>query len=218
MNLEAIFLDGNLGLKLNDLEREKERNLFLQTSIRNVRGVKKFLVTHSTKSKLFDAEILNELDEIKFVTPFGPTRGALASALLPIDLVSDSCPIVLVPTNSITNPSVVEIFLKKMHDDKNAAGTMLIESNNPHFSYARVYEGKVIEIIEKRVVGHLATTGIFYFGNKTILKECARWAFVNNQNTDGNFFVAPSLNYVLSTGEDIGFQIVDSNNYQHLTW
>jgi hypothetical protein len=218
MNLEVVFLDANPVLNSNYPEKETERNLFLQTSIRNIVGVKKFLVTNSTESRLLDSGILNKVDEINFVIPFGPTRGALASALLPIDSLSNSCPIILVPTNSITNPLVVKTFLKKMQDDGNAAGTMLIESDNPHYSYARVYEGKVIEIIEKCVVGHFATTGIFYFRDKQMLKECARWAFVNNQSTNGNFYIAPSLNYVLSTGEDIGFQIVDSGSYQHLTW
>jgi dTDP-glucose pyrophosphorylase len=218
MNLQAIFLDGAPPIQKGSVNGDPRRLEFLRASLASVKGARKILVSSTDRAQLAEALTLQASDEVKIVNPKAPTRGALASALLPIDLLPDLDPIVLVPTNSITNLEALNSFLTKMYDTKVAAGIMLIDSNNPHFSYARVYQGKVIEIIEKVIVGNLATTGIFYFRDKKVLKECARWAFINNQSTGNSFFIAPSLNYVLSTGEDIGYQIVDSSNYQHLTW
>jgi dTDP-glucose pyrophosphorylase len=218
MSIQAIFLDGAPAI-LDEMEKGYAKRIkFLQSSIASIQSGRKILVSNTGQGQLAKAGVTQNSNELEVVTPNGPTRGALASALLAIDLLSEPDPIVLFPTNSITNFDVVGAFLRKMQESKVAAGIMLIESNNPHFSYARVHEGKVIEIIEKIIVGNLATTGVFYFRDKSVLKECSRWAFVNNQSTDGKFYIAPSLNYVLSAGGEFGFQIVDSANYQHLTW
>lgn len=218
MKLQAVFLDGAPAQERGLQANVGPRNLLIQASLVSFQDEKSFLVSNSDRSNLVESGILKAQNQVNVISPTGPTRGALASALLPIDFLSDSDPIVVIPTNSVTHDGVLREFIDQMFNDKVAAGIILIESTNPHFSYARVHEGKVIEIIEKCIVGNLATTGVFYFRNKKVLKECARWAFVNNQSTDDKFFIAPSLNYVLSTGEEIGYVIVDSSNYQHFAW
>ena len=218
MNFQVVFLDGSPALQGDSDIKSVQRIDFLRAAIASLRGQDNFLISNSDSRLLHSFNILHSGDVVEVINPKGPTRGALASALLPIDLLNDSDPIVLVPTNSVTDSESLEVFLKSMGDSTVAAGIMLIDSTDPHYSYARVYEGRVIEIIEKVIVGNLATTGIYFFRNKQILKECARWAFVNNQSTDNKFYIAPSLNYVLSAGDEIGYQIVDSSTYQHLTW
>jgi len=218
MNFQVVFLDGSPALQEDSDIKSLQRIDLLRAAIASLRGQYNFLISNSNSRLLHSANILQSGDAVEVITPTGPTRGALASALLPIDLLNDSDPIVLVPTNSVTDSKSLEVFLKSMGDSRVAAGIMLIDSTDPHYSYARVYEGKVIEIIEKVIVGNLATTGVYFFRDKQVLKECARWAFVNNQSTDNKFYIAPSLNYVLSAGDEIGYQIVDSSNYRHLTW
>ena len=218
MNFQVVFLDGSPALQGDSDIKSVQRIDFLRAAIASLRGQDNFLISNSDSRLLHSFNILHSGDVVEVINPKGPTRGALASALLPIDLLNDSDPIVLVPTNSVTDSESLEVFLKSMGHSTVAAGIMLIDSTDPHYSYARVYEGRVIEIIEKVIVGNLATTGIYFFRNKQVLKECARWAFVNNQSTDNKFYIAPSLNYVLSAGDEIGYQIVDSSTYQHLTW
>lgn len=218
MNFQVVFLDGSPALQGDSDFKNLQRIDFLRAAIASLRGQYNFLISNSDSRLLHSFNILHSGDAVEVINPRGPTRGALASALLPIDLLNDSDPIVLVPTNSVTDSKSLEVFLKSMCDSRVAAGIMLIDSTDPHYSYARVYKGKVIEIIEKVIVGNLATTGVYFFRDKQVLKECARWAFVNNQSTDNKFYIAPSLNYVLSAGDEIGYQIVDSSTYQHLTW
>jgi len=218
MSFQVVFLDGLPGLEDNSDKETAQRIDFLRSAISSIRGRFNFLVSNSRLGQLHSAGILQSVDAVKVINPNGATRGALASALLSIDLLNDSDPIVLVPTNSVTSHESLEGFLEKMRSSRVAAGIMLINSSDPHYSYARVYEGRVIEIIEKVIVGNLATTGVYYFRDKQTLMECARWSFVNNQSTDNKFYIAPSLNYVLSVGDEIGYQIVDSSSYRHLKW
>ena len=218
MKLQTIFLDASpVRNEIMD-GSVNQRTRLIHDSLRSFQGESCFLVSNSKKSNLIQSGMIDAAMEVNVVNPSSPTRGALASALLPIDLLSDTEPILILPTNSATQGDVLKSFVEKMQIDRVAAGTILVKSQNPHFSYARIHEGKVIEIIEKSIVGNLATTGVFYFRNKHVLKESARWAFVNNQSTHNTFYIAQSLNYVLSTGEDIGYVIVDSSNYQHFAW
>jgi hypothetical protein len=69
--------------------------------------------------------------------------------------------------------------------------------------------------VEKRVVGDLATTGIFFFRDRGILVESAKWSFVNNQTTNSNFYIAPCLNYAISKGLDIGYHVAEDKEYVH---
>lgn len=218
MKLQTIFLDASPVRNEIIDDISNQRTQLIHDSIRSFQGEGCFLVSNLNRSNLIQSGMIDAAIEVRVVTPFGPTRGALASALLPIDLLSDSEPVLVLPTNSVTRVDVLKSFVEKMYTDGVAAGIILVESKNPHFSYARIHEGKVIEIIEKSIVGNLATTGVFYFRNKHVLKESARWAFVNNQSTQNTFYIAQSLNYVLSAGEDIGYVIVDSSNYQHFAW
>lgn len=218
MKLQKIFLDASpVRNKIFD-GSSNQRTQLIHDSIRSFQGKDCFLVSNLNRSNLIQSGLIDAAIEIRVVNTFGPTRGALASALLPIDLLSDAEPVLVLPTNSVTNFDVLKSFVEKMYTDGVAAGIILVESKNPHFSYARIHEGKVIEIIEKSIVGNLATTGVFYFRNKHVLKESGRWAFVNNQSTQNTFYIAQSLNYVVSAGEDIGYVIVDSSNYQHFAW
>ena len=84
-----------------------------------------------------------------------------------------------------------------------------------HNSYIRVHDGKVIEVIEKNVVGDLATTGIFFFRTRDILLDSAKWAFVNNQTTNSSFYIAPCLNYAISKGLEIGYHVAEDKDYVH---
>jgi hypothetical protein len=124
-------------------------------------------------------------------------------------------PVVLIPTNSHIEKGVFFAFIDQMIQSNCTAGTVCVQSNNPLYSYIRVFGGKVIEVVEKRVVGDLATTGIFFFRNKRILVESAKWAFVNNQTTNSKFYIAPCLNYAISKGLDIGYYVAGVKDYVH---
>ena len=185
MSFQAIFLDAapkNIGPD----ESKSRADDFLIHNVSDFQQPNSILVSNRPSTELNDIE---SSSEITIVKPQGPTRGALATAMLAVDFMSASIPIVLIPTNSHLEKNVFFAFLEQMIQAEYSAGTMCVRSDNPRFSYIRVHGGKVIEVIEKKVVGNLATTGIFFFRTREILVESAKWAFVNNQTTNSSFYI-----------------------------
>lgn len=217
MTLNAIYLDGGSALDSSkNSEMSSKRIKIMAASLLSPVGEKNFLVTNSKLEELETRNILPRNSTIKIFNINRPTKGALATALLPIDLIASDEPVVLVPTNSIVDAGELRKFINQMIVDSVAAGALLIESDNPEYSYARIHDNRVIEFIEKTVVGNMATTGVFYFKDKALLLQSAKWAFVNSQIFNSQFFVAPSLNYILTSGQEVGFCVIDEDNYEHL--
>jgi dTDP-glucose pyrophosphorylase len=211
MSFQAIFLDA--GPKITESKDSKSpTNDFLVQNVKDFQQPNSILVSNRPASEL---KSLGISTGITIVKPQGPTRGALATALLTVDFMLVNEAIVLIPTNSHLKKEVFVEFLDQMIKDKKSAGTMCVRSNNPLFSYIRVFDEKVIEVVEKTVVGDLATTGIFFFRDRGILVESAKWSFVNNQTTNSNFYIAPCLNYAISKGLDIGYHVAEDQEYVH---
>jgi len=211
MSFQAIFLDA----APKSVESSTSKSLEVDFLIHNVKDFQQpnsILVSNRPSSELKDIESSHGITIVK---PPGSTRGALATSMLTVDFMSANNPIVLIPTNSHLEKDVFFAFLEQMVRADYSAGTMCIRSNNPRFSYIRVHDGNVIEVIEKRVVGDLATTGIFFFRTREILIESAKWAFVNNQTTNSSFYIAPCLNYAISKGLDIGYHVAEDKDYVH---
>lgn len=217
MTVQAVYLDG--GSALNDISENDllaKRKEFLRDSLSTPVGQLNILVTKSSVESLKLEGIIPENSSIRVVSISGSTKGALASALLAIELIQPREPVLLIPTNSIVDDLNLREFFSKMMDDGVVAGALLVKSDNPNYSYVRIHNNRVIEFIEKRVVGDMATTGVFFFRSKALLLECAKWAFVNSQITNSQFFVAPSLNYVLTSGQEVGFSQIDQSQYKHI--
>ena len=217
MKIHVIYLDGGPVLtETNQNGSLVKRKEFLKASLSAPAGQAKFLVTRSSEASLKNQGLIPETGAIKVISISNPTQGALATALLPIELIAPKEPILLIPTNSVVDANALSDFVSKMIKDGVAAGALLFRSDNPDFSYARIHNNRVIEFIEKKVVGDMATTGVFYFRDKVLVLECAKWAFVNSQITNSQFFVAPSLNYVLTSGQEVGFSQIDEAKYEHI--
>jgi dTDP-glucose pyrophosphorylase len=217
MTLNVIYLDGGPALDSSKNDEISAKRIEIMTaSLLAPVGEKNFLVTNSKQEELEIRNILPRDSTTKVFNITRPTKGALATALLPIDLIKSDEPVVLIPTNSIVQAGELRKFIKQMIADRVSAGALLIKSNNPEYSYARIHDNRVIEFIEKTVVGNMATTGVFYFKDKALLLQSAKWAFVNSQILNSQFFVAPSLNYILTSGQEVGFSIVDEDKYEHL--
>lgn len=217
MKIHAIYLDGGSALNQSiQNDSQLKRREMLRASLSSLAGQVNILVTTTSQDSLIAQGLIPESADIEVVTMSNPTQGALATALLPIELIEPNEPVLLLPTNSIVNADAISEFVSQMVKDRVAAGALLLQSDNPNYSYARIHNNRVIEFIEKKVVGDMATTGVFYFKDKALLLECAKWAFVNSQITNSQFFVAPSLNYILTSGQEVGFSQIDGAQYEHI--
>jgi len=138
--------------------------------------------------------------------------GALATLAMLVDDISNDIDILILPVDSLTSLDH-EVFLKHFKEKDCDAGLLTFTSENPNFSYVRTLEGEVIEIAEKRVISSEATTGILYLKNLDLLLELINWSFVNAATTNGLYYVAPALNYLISSGKRISTFHIESAEY-----
>jgi dTDP-glucose pyrophosphorylase len=131
------------------------------------------------------------------------TRGALCSALLGIEDINLELPLVIAPGDSYIEgnvPNLVEQFL----NGNSVAGTIVFESNDPRWSYARVHNnGEILEMAEKSVISRSASTGIFMFRTAQDFLNSAAWVLLNNMQTNNEFYISAALNYLIMSGKSV---------------
>jgi hypothetical protein len=142
------------------------------------------------------------------------TNGALATAAFGLSYVSKDESFLLVPSNAFIPISDLQRFSEEMLVAKARVGTVTFKSIDPRFSYARKdQEGRLVEIVEKQVMGDSALAGIYFFASKLDFNNCIQWSMVNNFRTNGQFYISPSLNYFLAMSVRIDLFEIESTNY-----
>jgi CTP:molybdopterin cytidylyltransferase MocA len=160
------------------------------------------------------AEITRAFPSANIVRVSSQARGALASALLSISKVNPDLPLVVAAGDSQVTSDVGGI-LSSFQSEEFAAATIVFDSSGARWSYVAVdRRNKVLEVSEKFQIGSLATTGFFYFQSAKSFIEAARWVLLNNAQVDGNFYVSTTLNFLISRGEKVGFQKIQSSEYR----
>lgn len=162
-----------------------------------------------------DIEVKSEQDvfhnyEILEVSKF--THGALMTLAWTVNVLEGDEPFVVAPIDGIVLTDVSK-FAESMFEDAVQIGLITFPSKNPNFSYLRLKGKEIIEFAEKEVIGPLATSGVFYFQNKKILLQCIEWSLMNNVNRDGQYYLAPALNYAIGENMKIGLWEVAENDY-----
>ena len=162
------------------------------------------------------ASILEFVPEIKLIQSQNRTRGALASLGLGLDLIPEDTPIIIVPTNSRIKFSYYD-FLDSMQREGCDAGLISFKSTNPNYSYLRKVNNQITEIAEKKIISDEATAGVFYFINLAVLLDSLSWVLTNKLENNGNYFIAPALNYLITQSMKIGQLEISESDYERIT-
>jgi hypothetical protein len=140
------------------------------------------------------------------------TQGALMTLAWTVNALEEDESFVVAPIDGVVLTDVRK-FAESMHEDAVQIGLIAFPSQNPNFSYLRLKGREIIEFAEKEVIGPLATSGIFYFQDKRVLLQCIEWSLMNNVNRDGQYYLAPALNYAIGENMNIGLWEVAENDY-----
>ncbi len=151
------------------------------------------------------------------VTTVSPkVSGALVSALLAMDRIPDDVPLVVAAGDSQVDGGIAR-FVKDFIKNGADAGTIVFPSSDPRWSYVLPGdEGLVRQVAEKRVIGPLATTGVFYYRQAKTFRRAAEWCLVNNARHLGLFYVSTTLNYLISEGQIVRYTEIPRSEYR--TW
>lgn len=163
-------------------------------------------------SDLLDVPGRDFLDNYEILNVSRFTHGALMTLAWTVNALREDEPFVVAPVDGIVLTDVRK-FADSMTEEAVQIGLIVFKSDNPNFSYLRLKGNEIIEFAEKEVIGALATSGVFYFKNKQILLQCIEWSLLNNVNRDGEYYLAPALNYAIGEHMKIGLWEVEPNDY-----
>lgn len=129
-----------------------------------------------------------------------PTQGALCTALLSIDRLDLDQPLLICNGDQVIDADIASI-LGNFQEGGAAAGVITFRSVHPRWSYVRVDEkGDVLEAAEKRVIAENAIAGFYWFRTAHQFVEAAQATIMADDNVNGQFFIAPSLNQLVLKG------------------
>jgi NDP-sugar pyrophosphorylase family protein len=93
-------------------------------------------------------------------------------------------------------------FYKLCQTDGVQGAVLAMEDEDPKWSYVAVDErNRAIEIREKEVISSLATVGIYGFESPEMMSSAFTAMRKAGDQTNGEWFVAPSYNYMISSGD-----------------
>jgi hypothetical protein len=144
------------------------------------------------------------------------TRGALGTIGLVIPLLDDESPIIIQPFDGIVTEGLNQ-GIEEFDRINCSVGLITFNSDSPEFSYVRVDGLSAVEIAEKQVISNKALAGIIYFENKQILLECIRWSLLNKIQTNGRYYLAPSVNAQIALGKKVSMYSINEDSYHRFS-
>lgn len=179
----------------------------LETAIETYRTGKTHLVINE-----LDKIDVTRIDELSIVRVEN-TQGALISSLIALKDMNLQEPLVIAPFDSLIPRESFREFIEDSNSSNVEVSIVTFPSEKPEYSYIRTFNGQMVEICEKKVISSVATAGIFYFSSASLFLECAEWSIINNNKTNNQFFIAPSLNYLAIKGIKPILYEIDERQY-----
>lgn len=152
-------------------------------------------------------EALQKIFNFKIVTVQQLTQGPLCTVLSAYDYINTDESLLILNSDQVVDGGYKDFVESSKELDGNV---LTFECDgNPKWSYVRRNEENLIEYIREKVaISSEATVGVYYFGSGRDFLEAAAEMIVQDDRTNGEFYVAPVYNYLISKGRKIGgFQI-----------
>jgi dTDP-glucose pyrophosphorylase len=160
-----------------------------------------------------DEIIAKRHPEVSIVKLDRPTRGSLVTAILGLNNLDLSQPLVIAPTDSFYSTNISKEIQNLIHLDVNC-GVLIVKDQDPRWSYVTLNKlMEVTAIREKNIISDFATIGIFYFKSAEIFLQSATWCLVNSVSMNDEYYISHSLNYLIASGKKIKATLLMRENY-----
>ncbi len=143
----------------------------------------------------------------------GPTAGAACSALLAIEHIDNSTPLLVLNGDDVLLADLGEI-VHRFQTSSLDGGIAVFESVHPRWSYVKINsDGLVVEAAEKMPISNLATAGLYYFakGSDMVIAVCEM--IRKEASVNGQYYVCPSYNELILLQRKIGIERVSRQSY-----
>lgn len=134
----------------------------------------------------------------------GVTEGAACTTLLARPLIDSPAPLMIANCDQYV-ATRIDDYLAAMDASGLDGWIMTMGAQDPKWSYVRRgADGLVCEVVEKRVISHEATVGIYNFRRGHDYVRAAQAMIDAGDRTAGEFYVAPAYNHLLRAGGRVG--------------
>ena len=130
------------------------------------------------------------------------TKGALCTCLMAIDYIDNDEPLIIANTDQIIDidfNTVIQSFRERNTD----AGLITFSNIHPRWSYAKVVNGEVVEVAEKKPLSDRAIAGFYYFKSGKLFVEAAKQAIRKETCVDDIFYISASINELILIGKKV---------------
>lgn len=140
------------------------------------------------------------------------TEGAACTVLEAYNFINSDDELLITNSDQLVGQKSIENFIAFCREHNVDGGVMCFPNQSPKWSYAAIREDGTIErVVEKQVISPLATTGVYYFRRGQDFVRAATQMIVADDRVNGEFYVAPTYNYLIQEGMRIlPFEIEES--------
>ena len=133
------------------------------------------------------------------------TEGAACTVLLAKEFIDNDDSLMIANSDQWVDTDI-DAYLDTMSALNLDGLIMTMWADNPKWSFVRFDEqGQVTEVVEKEVISNEATVGIYNFRRGADFVAAAERMIERNERVNGEFYVAPAYNELISKNEKIGY-------------
>lgn len=149
---------------------------------------------------------------VKFIAIEKLTQGTACTALYARKFINNDAPLLIANSDQIIDMNIAD-FIQDAFERK-LDGSILCfidKERNPKWSFVRVQNNLVVEIKEKEVISDIATVGIYLYSKGSFFVNACVDMMIEQDLVNGEFYTAPSYNYLIKEGKKIGIYNIDFN-------
>ncbi len=130
------------------------------------------------------------------------TRGALCSVLLALDHLAPDNELLVANADQYIDKGIDEFLFSARRPGIDGC-ILTFPNTHPKWSYARIEDGYVVAVAEKRPISNSATAGLYYFRETRTFLSAAERMITKHAATGGEFYVCPIYNELILSGSRI---------------
>lgn len=146
---------------------------------------------------------------VHFIDVPALTEGPAMTVAAATSVLDMNQPLVVANSDQYVSASLVP-FLTTLRESSQDLGLVLtMRANSTKWSYVgRLEDNSVSQIVEKVEISDEATVGIYGWSRAGLFLESLKSMVANNDRTNGEFYVAPSYNYMIKAGIQVETEFV----------
>jgi dTDP-glucose pyrophosphorylase len=161
-------------------------------------GLNSVTLIKQNSLNLFSSEELFESAtgiKVNIINLEAPTNGAASTVAIALEKLQSEMPVVIANSDQFVDMNIEE-FYSAVLEDQNAGAILTMEDDDPKWSYARINDGKITEVVEKEVISNYATVGIYGFKSSSVALDAINKMKSENFRVNNEFYLAPAYNFI----------------------